>query len=1054
MHNITQYIHRTDDLGKCVNGISRHLTSHSDNLNELTTRLESLFDLFSRGNELLKIMQQYSSSLQQDINNVKRVHSSYRQTVEHIAQHMGSVQDHLKSITRLLTELQNNAGAFVSSAQTLGHLAKNTEIRAYHAQKEGKGLGIIAKECLTLAKQAQLPFHDFHTVLKNLQGIAEPVIQELQTVLELSQWSHHLFDTSLTTLGTIDTATATLNTIVSRIEESSKLSRELQDNIDKGLDTLKKQMVLSLTTIDDLSIRCSHIRSHARILETLSSITDKMMPEHKFDPVVITRVQEQYKHYLEESIRASSQFTSTKKIPTFSQEIYKSIQSMHEQITVLDSSAQDLIAYRDNVGSGMTEVISLAQQITNFLDKAQTMNEHLNGLGNDLQTEVLDIEELIRSTTKIFNQMKTLTTFARIEEGRSEAHRAIIKPIVQNFVDLETETERAFSRFAPMLSDLRKDIQFLRSHYVIARPETLKYPDYSKIRLFLDDLVRVFADEHQQIKNIVTATEELFQNNFLLENDWNTFQAVTSTIHDITRTFATYKTEYHAPATTRKRTRVVMCLSSDPITFLPDRKTDITSHQVICNMSCGLFQFGEGVDVIPALCEDYTISEDGLEYTITMRDAIKYHTGKPIRIEAVKEAFFNALNGPNFGLFDMIDGAKDFIATKDRKALGVQILNNRKISIRLEYPYLPFLANCATNIADPYIAETIPHTTGPFRLIEYEPGSHIIFAANEHYHEGRPPVDELHYAIIEDETARYPAFKQGTIDVFQPTGESLNVLLREQPHVLMTLPELSIQYFVMNCQLEPFNRVEVRKAICHALDVQTMVNRFSPKNAIPAKGLYPPSINVFNPGVQNYRYDPPRARELMTRSGYKNGLPDVYTLDVRDSASVIQRAEFVKASLTDIGIRVNINPMPWKELLAKQYSGDSLLSFGGWIGDNGDPDNFVYPLFHSSSQGQSGNTFFFSSSDLDGLMDRARKTRNVEQRNQLYRQMEQQIIDKAPCVFLYHRLQNIAVRKEITGFKPHPLGFWRAHHVCSSRTVHSGKSNQRENDRRPVHLVS
>lgn len=1054
MHTITQYIQKTDGLGMCVNTISQHLAAHSENLNELTKQLETLFELFSRGNELLKIMQQYSSSLQQDISNVQRVHSSYRQTVEHIAQHMGSVQQHLESTTRLLGELQDNAGTFVSSAQTLGHLAKNTEIRAYHAQQEGKGLGIIAKECLALAKQAQLPFHDFRTVLKNLQNIAKPVINELNTVLELSDWSQHLFDTSLTTLHTIDTATTMLHSIVSRIEESSSLSRKLQDSIDKGLEALKKQLGLSLTTIDNLSIRCSHIQSHAQVLDTLHRILDTLKTTQYDDPEMMARVQAQYKFYLEESARVSSQFTKTKKLPVFSKTVHSSIVSMDEQISVLYTFVKDITEYRDNVGSGMTEVISLAQQIKKFLDKAQTMYEHLQDLGNDLHDKVLNIEELIRSTSKIFNQMKTLTTFARIEEGRSAEYRDIIGPIVQNFVDLENETEHSFSRFAPMLSDLKKDIQFLRSHFSISRPETLIYPDYSKIKLFLDDLVRVFTDEHEQIKNIVSLAETLTRNNSILESDWDQFQAITSAIQDITRTFTSYAIEYPVPSITRNRTKVVICLTNDPITFFPDAKTDITSHQVICNMSCGLFQFGEGVDVIPALCEDYIISEDGLEYTITLRDSLKYQNGKLLRIEAVKEAFVKALDGPNFGLFDMIDGAKEYIATKNRNALGIHILNNRILVIRLEYPYLPFLANCATNIADPYIADTFPIGVGPFQLSEYEPSSHIILTANEYYYEGRPPVDELRFMIIEDEGARHSAYKQGNIDIFQPTGDALNAILRDQSHILNTIPELSIQYFIMNCQKEPFNRVAVRKAICHAFDPQAMVNRFNPKNAVPAKGLYPPSMKVFHRGAKGYDHNITRARELLARAGFQKGLPDVYTLDVRDSTPVVRRAEFVKASLTDIGIRVNINPMSWKELLAKQYSGDSLLSFGGWVGDNGDPDNFVYPLFHSSSQGQSGNTFFFSSSEIDGLMDQARKTRNVEQRNELYKKIEQHIIDEAPCVFLYHRLQNIVVRKDIMGFKPHPLGFWRAHHVCISRADSHRVSAHNAKTWKTAHLVS
>jgi methyl-accepting chemotaxis protein len=544
MQNALPYVQRTNDLGKCVHDISRHLTQQNSALIDLTQRLEALFDLFSRGNELLKIMQQYSASLQHDITNVRKMHASYKQSVETIALHMESVQDHLQSITDLLVALHENAGSFISSAQTLGHLAKNTEIRAYHAKREGKGLGIIATECLSLAKQAQLPFHDFSSVLKDLEEVALPVIQELDTVIDLSEWSRHLFDTSLKTLETIDNATTTLQAIVKRVEENSALSTTLQANIDTGLSTLKGQMVLSLTAIDDLSIRCSRIQSQAHIVNTLHNMLSAGTKELTRDQEHLLAIQHHYDHYLQESIRSSSRFMNVKKLPVFSSEVFQSILSMEKQIKTLNASVQDITQYRDYVGTGMNEVHSLAQQILDFLGKAQTMYEHLHGLGANLHAEVQKIETLMGSTTKIFNKLKTLTTFARIEEGRSMQYQDIIGPIVQNFVDLEIKTEQAFALFAPKLAQLKKNIQFLRTQHEMIKAEQLKYPDYSKIKLFLDDIVRVFIEEHKQIAHIARSAEDLYKNNTILEHDWQRFQTITSAIQEITGAFTAQAPRY------------------------------------------------------------------------------------------------------------------------------------------------------------------------------------------------------------------------------------------------------------------------------------------------------------------------------------------------------------------------------------------------------------------------------------------------------------------------------------------------------------------------------
>ncbi|MCX7995914.1 MAG: ABC transporter substrate-binding protein, partial [candidate division WOR-3 bacterium] len=150
---------------------------------------------------------------------------------------------------------------------------------------------------------------------------------------------------------------------------------------------------------------------------------------------------------------------------------------------------------------------------------------------------------------------------------------------------------------------------------------------------------------------------------------------------------------------------------------------------------------------------------------------------------------------------------------------------------------------------------------------------------------------------------------------------------------------------------------------------------------------------------------------------------------VSNTQAAIRRAEFIKSCLNEIGIRVEINPLPWHDFLESTYRGNFLLCIQGWISETGDPDNFLYPLFHTNSFGYPGNTFFFSNPEIDKMIDQARKIRNIKQRLKYYQEIEERILEEAPGVFLYHSLKNIAVRKELRGFKPHPLGILRLKYV-------------------------
>jgi|GEM_PF-804090 len=1056
MARFSEYHKYTIELEEQVNKISKLLYKRSDNLDELTAQLEILFKLFSRGDELVTLIQSYSKDLRNEIDSIRKTYVHYKNATEGSYRSLVRVGELLKSINHLLQNIQTSAGLFITSAQSLVNVAKNAEICAHHAQEEGKGLAIIARECLSLAQRAQLPFRGLSILLRNLQRVANPATSELHTIIKLSSRSQSLLEKSLESLVMIDEIAISLENIISRVAEHSEINSRLKKNIAHGIGVLKDQVVSSSRTLDDISIRCAQFTSLERILETLDNTLSRFNKHgtKRSEPAVNHHasqieksVERQLNFSLNENIEAFKQLPKMHELRIFAGLTTEDLTTITRQIDILNLSGDELMDYEKDLGTACADIVKSTTQIEEFLDEAQNIWNHLHSVTKDLTDKLKDIETLITTTSKICTKIKTLTVFARIEERISAAYQSLLSPIVEEFVRVQAKTEDTLLRITPQIAELQRDVEQLKKEKIAQISEKIKHPDYAKIKIFLDDIVRIFREEKEQVKAINEVADELYGNDRLLKEIWNDYKRSLMRISKISTLFNNIleKQKTESPGIIKSKSIVTMSLPDDPLTLKPDKKTDVHSHQVICNFSVGLFQFGEGTGVIPGLAEDYSLSADGTEYTFKMRTGLKFQNGKVLEIENIREALVRALEGPNFNFFEMIRGAKRFVETRDRALLGIEIVNSSQIKIKLEYPFLPIISNLSTNSADPYLPGELPICMGPFKITDWEQGKRIILTANDHYFEGRPPIDELHFRIIKEEEESYELFRNGTLSIYLPTGENLKRIRNEMPTSLCTAPELSVGYLCIHCQKEPFDSKQVRQAIAYAIDTKGLVDTILKESAITAEGIFPPSLLTSRRRSVRYTYNPRKAKDILHGAGFKNGLPVIYPLDVTESPSVLRQAELIKSNLADIGIRVEINSMPWHNLVEKTFAGESILSLRGWVSDNGDPDNFMYPLFHSASRGRTGNTFFFSLPEIDKAIEHARTMRNVHQRNLLYLKIEEQILDESPGVFLFHRLQNIAIQRNISGIKPHPLGLLRAKYVCPAGTksfhLHTTRDN-------------
>ena len=195
----------------------------------------------------------------------------------------------------------------------------------------------------------------------------------------------------------------------------------------------------------------------------------------------------------------------------------------------------------------------------------------------------------------------------------------------------------------------------------------------------------------------------------------------------------------------------------------------------------------------------------------------------------------------------------------------------------------------------------------------------------------------------------------------------------------------------------------------------------SPTVRREAVGVLPPGIAGYSPDPKSLRYDPEESRRLLAENGHPNGegLSPVVLHNASRGSSVLRLMSQMREDLEAVGIRLEVVPVTWTELgdhLDNQTAGAFLLA---WIADLTDPDSFMRSLFES---GGSGNYFGHLSAETDRLLAKGTQEFNPVERARIYREIERQVLEEAPMVPLYHTMGIVAVRKDVMGLTPTPLG--------------------------------
>ncbi len=484
---------------------------------------------------------------------------------------------------------------------------------------------------------------------------------------------------------------------------------------------------------------------------------------------------------------------------------------------------------------------------------------------------------------------------------------------------------------------------------------------------------------------------------------------------------------------------LVVARAAGPIALDPVLALDSESIEVGGLLFEGLVRWQPGTaEIIPGLATSWSESPDRTRWQFAVRPGVVFHDGTGLDAAAVVFSFERLLDPkhPNY----LADDRATFWRTLLKGVTKVTALDRMTVEVQVARPYSPLLADL---VRFPIVSPTAvtsdgaafashPVGTGPFSFETWSARDHVAVRRFAQYWGMRPELDRIVFRVVADARQRLVDLESGSVDIAAP------ILPDEQPFVELH-PELAlhhavandVSYLAFNTQRAPFDDLRVRRAVNHAINKQPIVKLAYKGRAVAAVGPLPPAQWGYHEPATTYGFDLARARALLaeaTRDGSFD--PSVtyklYALSTpRAYMSQPDRvARFVQAGLTQLGIHTELVLQPYPEHRRSIEAGQHDLALFGWIGDTGDPDNFLSVLFHSDSAvlGTANNVAFYRNERVDQLLAEAQAASDVHTRSKIYAVIQDQIAADAPWVPLAHSEFVIAARAELAGLIMSPLG--------------------------------
>src|SRR5574341_158126 len=496
--------------------------------------------------------------------------------------------------------------------------------------------------------------------------------------------------------------------------------------------------------------------------------------------------------------------------------------------------------------------------------------------------------------------------------------------------------------------------------------------------------------------------------------------------------------------------------------------TDGESFRVIEQGCEGLLGFEPGTtNPVGVLATDWTVSDDLLEWTFTLREGVTFHDGTPFNAEAVVFNFnrWRSTSDPNhfeeqvFEYYEaMWGGFDDASLITNVEAVdetSVKFTLSDITTVEANMAMSMFTIHSPQAITDYGLEYGTPDIgyvcTGPYEFVEWVTGDHVTLERYpDYWGEVTGNVERIVIRPITDPAARLAALQAGEIDAyFGALPEDIEAAEANPDLQVLRRGPLNNGYLAFNYRVLELRNELVRKAVALAINRQAILDAFFGGAGVLATQWLPPGVLGYNSDeLPGWSYDPEAAKAALAEAGFPDGLSEVNVVGVDEENKMTEEvietgvlklyvmpvtrpympdsegvAQAVAADLAAVGIQTELVSLgDWAVYLDERANGNLTgLYFLGWTGDNGDPDNFIGYFFANAAE-PLPREGFYGDAEVADLLNQARSETDPDKRAELYGAAEKILYEKAYRVWLAHNSPALLLRAYVEGYVPSPLG--------------------------------
>ena len=440
----------------------------------------------------------------------------------------------------------------------------------------------------------------------------------------------------------------------------------------------------------------------------------------------------------------------------------------------------------------------------------------------------------------------------------------------------------------------------------------------------------------------------------------------------------------------------------------PYQITAAGTREVMFNVYEGLVKPDTDGNFIDAVASSHSVSEDGLTYTFTLRDGVKFHNGEEVTTDDVLYSFQTCA--------DTTVNTAVAAALSDVKAEA----DGNEIILTLPAPSNGFLSavSSVSIVPEDYPDEaTAPVGTGPYKFVSRSVQDKVIFERNDDYYGPLPAISKVTCRIYEDNNALFTALDSGALDLAFHLSVDQTRNLSNGYQILEGEMNL-VQALYLNNKAAPFDDERVRKALCYAIDVDAILALTEDGHGAKlGSSIYPSFKKYFDESLLDaYPYNPEKAMELLAEAG-QTGFS--FTIKVPGNYQPhVETATVIVELLSQVGVKASIEQVDWETWLTDVYGErDFEATVIGFDAAYLSPD----ALLKRWVSDDSSNMINYCNEDYDAAFAKAHDTVDEEAQAEAYRECQKILSDTAANVYLQDLADFVALNPAYTGFSFYPL---------------------------------